>query len=105
MRSYVLNRGETLGLQDARGTEVGVAAGDVWLTQPRDAVDYVLRPGERTCVRRRGKVLIYAFKDSKVELSGGGTVLGIWPRCASVQDGPRWPSLPALLRLAPVFGA
>jgi len=63
-----LKRGSTLKLERGRGTVVRMVAGKVWLTQHRDAADYIMRAGDRLALNGAGVTLIHACADSSLRL-------------------------------------
>jgi hypothetical protein len=65
-----LQRAATCRLNgDRRGAEIRCSRGLLWVTQPRDPRDYVLRAGEGMAITRRGPILIQALSDSAVQLT------------------------------------
>ena len=46
------------------GSTLFCDTGVLWITQAGDQRDYVLQPGEKMVVTRRGKVLIEAMRDA-----------------------------------------
>jgi hypothetical protein len=64
-----LRRGTTMKLEPARGTEVRVIAGNVWLTQHKDGADHMMGAGESIVLNGKGTTLIYAFADSSLRLA------------------------------------
>jgi hypothetical protein len=66
-----LERGQTLGLSDARGASVSVHAGEVWVTQEGDRADRVLGAGERLVLERDGLAVLQALADARVAIGTG----------------------------------
>ncbi|MCP4023835.1 MAG: DUF2917 domain-containing protein [Desulfobacteraceae bacterium] len=54
---------------DARGVSIRCDDGFLWVTQPNDSRDHILRIGKTFNVTRKGKVAVVAFKDSIVRFS------------------------------------
>ena len=50
---------------DARGGELAVLSGQVWLTRTRDPVDYVLAAGERVHIEPHRQVVVAAWDRSE----------------------------------------
>ena len=53
---------------DQRGAHIHALAGNLWVTQRGDQVDYLLRPGECLKVERDGLVLIQGLKAARFRL-------------------------------------
>lgn len=45
------------------GTTLWCDSGVLWVTQPGDCKDYVLTPGQKMTVTKRGKLVIEAMRD------------------------------------------
>jgi hypothetical protein len=58
--SYVLPEGQVCGWELRAGAEVRVAQGRVWLTQEKDAEDYIVVAGSGFVVGCQGKVVVEA---------------------------------------------
>ena len=58
--SVALQPSQPLDLRDAKGTVVTARAGTIWITQPDDRRDIVLRPGQSFTVDRDGLTLVSA---------------------------------------------
>jgi len=63
-----LQRGRFLRVVDGAGSTVTAHAGSVWLTEPDNPRDVVLRPGQSFRLAGRGLVLIEAFSDASISL-------------------------------------
>jgi len=63
-----LRNGQTLCLRDALGTEIRVTEGSLWLTQDRDAKDYVITAGGSFRIDRQGAVVLTACKGVRLDL-------------------------------------
>ncbi len=63
-----LPRQATLGIEDARGMRLAVAAGKVWLTQHGDPRDVVLGPGESFVIDRAGRTVVQALDAAQLSL-------------------------------------
>ena len=57
---------------DARGTQISSVGGNLWVTQQGDPVDYLLRPGEKVKISRRGMVLVQGFPTAHVRILPAG---------------------------------
>ena len=67
-RRSVLNRRETLVLENAQGTIIAVDRGCLWVTLERDLRDIVLVKGRRFQIDRSGRTIIAAEADSTLRL-------------------------------------
>ncbi|HEX8010979.1 MAG TPA: DUF2917 domain-containing protein [Casimicrobiaceae bacterium] len=67
-RRSVLNKRQTLLLEDAQGTVVAVERGCVWITLERDPRDVVLAKGMRFEIDRPGRTIIAAETASTLRL-------------------------------------
>jgi hypothetical protein len=67
-RRHVLQRRQTLVLQQARGTVVVVDRGSVWITLERDPRDIVLVQGMRFEIDRPGRTILAAEAPSTLRL-------------------------------------
>jgi hypothetical protein len=67
-RRAVLNRRETLVLENAEGTIIAVDRGCLWVTLERDLRDIILTKGMRFQVDRSGRTIIAAETDSTLRL-------------------------------------
>src|SRR3990170_2219802 len=66
-----LHIGQTLCLRDALGMEIRVREGSLWLTQERDAQDYVIGTGGSFRIDRQGAVLLTALPSAPQSVRGG----------------------------------
>ncbi|HVN53057.1 MAG TPA: DUF2917 domain-containing protein [Anaerolineaceae bacterium] len=53
---------------DARGVQILALAGALWVTQQGDAQDFLLRPGERMEITRKGIVLVQGFPAARLRV-------------------------------------
>jgi hypothetical protein len=67
--SIGLNRGKLMRIDDARGIEVSVVYGSVWLTQHASTDDVCIGTGESFRIGRDGPTLVSATKPSLVALT------------------------------------
>ena len=72
-RRVALAPGDSINLDDARGTTVRVGRGQLWITQYGDPVDHVLAAGDTWAVERNGRTVVQAQSDTLVDLTGPGT--------------------------------
>src|SRR3972149_1322912 len=69
-RAVELRKGELWRLEnDLRGLSVVCKEGMVWITQEGDLKDYVLAPGQRFVVARRGSVVVGACTDARLRVA------------------------------------
>ena len=52
-----------------RGSTLFCDAGVLWVTQPGDYRDYILWPGDKMAVTKRGKVLVEAMRDADFHIA------------------------------------
>ncbi|MBK6803508.1 MAG: DUF2917 domain-containing protein [Betaproteobacteria bacterium] len=71
-RRLTLAPGDSINLDDARGTIVRVGRGRLWITQYGDPVDHVLAAGDTWAVERDGRTVVQAQSDTLVDLTGPG---------------------------------
>jgi hypothetical protein len=67
--TLALARGDMLSLDDARGVEISVQRGALWVTQERSRADHFVGPGARFTVSRRGRTVVEALERGLVQLS------------------------------------
>jgi len=53
---------------DARGMQISSSGGNLWVTQQGDPVDYMLRPGEKVKISRKGLVIVQGFPNARVRI-------------------------------------
>lgn len=58
-----------LRLQRCKGTRVECRAGSLWITQDRDAKDYILGPGQTLELEHDGDAIVFALLQSELMLS------------------------------------
>ena len=51
------------------GSTLFCDAGILWITQAGDRQDYVLLPGQKLTVNKRGKVLVEAMRDANLHVA------------------------------------
>ena len=69
-RAVELRKGELWRLEnDVRGLSVVCMEGMLWITQEGDLKDYVLAPGQRFVVARRGSVVVGACTDARLRVA------------------------------------
>ncbi|MBJ6724593.1 DUF2917 domain-containing protein [Geomesophilobacter sediminis] len=83
---------------DCRGIRVRCLAGVLWLTQCGDERDYLLRPEEEFVVRRRGKVIIEAWRDAVLTLPPEAEPTGWLERLACRFAALRRPVIPTTIK-------
>ncbi len=54
-----------------RGARIRCSRGTLWVTQPGDPADYILRAGDGLTVTRPGMILVQALSDAAVQLTPG----------------------------------
>lgn len=62
-----LRNGQTLCLHDALGMEIRVREGSLWLTQERDAQDYIITAGGSFRIDRQGAVVLTAPRGARMD--------------------------------------
>ncbi len=69
-RAIQLRKGELWRLEnDLRGLSIACLEGILWITQEGDPRDYVLEPGQRFVIARRGSVVIEACADARLRVA------------------------------------
>lgn len=58
-----------LKLEQSRGIRVTCRSGSLWVTQDRDARDYILGPGETLELEHAGDAIVFALAQSELILS------------------------------------
>jgi hypothetical protein len=61
-------------LDGAKGLQITAVKGTVWLTQAMDPRDIILTRGQSFIVDRKGRVVVYAFKDAAIVVGPAGHV-------------------------------
>lgn len=69
-RRLALAPGDSINLDDARGTTLRVARGRLWVTQYGDPTDYVLEAGHTWTIERRGRTIVQAQRDALFDVVG-----------------------------------
>jgi hypothetical protein len=60
--SRELNRGQPISMDgDRRGSRLRCLSGQVWITQPGDAMDHLLAAGNDFIITRPGRVVVQAL--------------------------------------------
>lgn len=54
---------------DPRGARLEALHGLVWVTQDNDPQDYMLTPGQKLTLTRRGRVLVEALPEARIRFS------------------------------------
>ena len=62
-------RGSALRIDDGRGILIGVAEGEVWLTQEGSCKDHIMRAGQYFRLDRDGAAIAHAFRGSELTLT------------------------------------
>ena len=65
-----LASGDSINLDDARGTTLRVGRGQLWVTQHGDPTDYVLEAGDTWTIERRGRTIVQAQRDALFDVVG-----------------------------------
>jgi hypothetical protein len=69
-RSVTLHQGELWPItSDLRGLAIESRQGTLWVTQEGDPKDYILEPGQRLVVTRRGTLVVQAFSDARLRVA------------------------------------
>ena len=85
LAATVLERGQSLPLQDARGSLVLCLSGSLWLTQEGDPRDVVLEAGDEALIDRDGLSLVYALSDARFVQSNDRAALDVLLRARQAQ--------------------
>ena len=64
-------------LENAKGQQITVLAGVVWLTQANDPRDLILGEGQSFVVERNGRTVLFALKDSAVTIGPEGHIAAV----------------------------
>jgi hypothetical protein len=69
-RAIQLRKGELWHLEnDLRGLSIACMEGILWITQEGDPKDYIVEPGQRYVITRRGSVVIEACADARLRVA------------------------------------
>jgi hypothetical protein len=69
-RSIALRKGEVWPITSSlRGLAIECRQGILWVTQEGDPKDYILEPGQRFVVARRGSVVVEACSDARLRVA------------------------------------
>jgi hypothetical protein len=86
-RAIQLRKGELWHLEDdLRGLSIACMEGILWITQEGDPKDYVIEPGQRYVIARRGSVVIEACADARLRVA---PPLEIVPSRTDLSAAPR----------------
>ncbi len=69
---HSLAPGDSINLDDARGTTLRVRRGQLWVTQYGDPTDYVLEAGDTWTIERRGRTIVQAQRNALFDVVGPG---------------------------------
>jgi len=61
-------------IEGGKGLQITAVAGTVWLTQANDERDVILTRGQSFILDRRGRAVVYAFKDSAIVVGPAGHI-------------------------------
>ena len=64
----VLNPGQVLTIDDAKGVHIRPVGAKVWVTEEGDCSDFVVNPGEEFVVSHDGRTVVQAIDTTWVEL-------------------------------------
>ena len=70
--TLLLEAGQLLTLDDARGARIEPREGVLWITQEGEPRDFVVAAGECFVVCRDGRTLVQAIEPARVRLGGAG---------------------------------
>jgi hypothetical protein len=69
-KSVTLRKGELWPItSDLRGLAIESREGILWVTQKDDPEDYILEPGQRFVVTRRGTLVVQAISDARLRVA------------------------------------
>lgn len=68
MAIHLLSRRQLHSIEDASGVRITCRAGALWVTIDNDLTDYVLEPGETFVTSAHARALVYALRDSRMDL-------------------------------------
>lgn len=64
----VLEPGQVLTIDDAKGVHIRPVGAKVWVTEEGDCSDFVVNPGEEFIVSRKGRTVVQAIDTTWVDL-------------------------------------
>jgi len=64
----VLEPGQVLTIDDAKGVHIRPVGAKVWVTEEGDCSDFVVNPGEEFVVSRKGRTVVQAIDTTWVDL-------------------------------------
>ncbi|HVN54584.1 MAG TPA: DUF2917 domain-containing protein [Anaerolineaceae bacterium] len=59
---------------DARGKQITSVRGNLWVTQQGDPQDYLLHPGEKLKISRKGMILVQGTPNARLRISPSGKI-------------------------------
>jgi hypothetical protein len=86
-RRISLKANELLNLDDARGSTIRVARGQVWMTQYGDLADHVLEAGDSWAIERNGRTVLQAQQPTIVDVVGDAASRIVVPVAATPEPG------------------
>ena len=86
-RRISLQANELLNLDDARGSTIRVARGQVWITQYGDLADHVLDAGDSWAIERNGRTVLQAQNATIVDVVGPAASRIVIPVAAVPEPG------------------
>jgi len=86
-RRISLQANELLNLDDARGSTIRVARGQVWITQYGDLADHVLDAGDSWAIERNGRTVLQAQNATIVDVIGPAASRLVIPVAATPEPG------------------
>jgi hypothetical protein len=73
-------------LQDAKGQQITVLQGVVWVTQANDPRDIILGKGQSFVVERKGRTVLFALKEAAVTIGPEGHIAAVALEGTSLRD-------------------
>lgn len=67
-REFVMVKGALLRIDPLAGDSLRVRSGGVWVTQPADSRDYVLKSGDSLALNGKGPALAVAYQPTLLDL-------------------------------------
>lgn len=86
-RRISLQANELVNLDDARGTTVRVARGQVWMTQYGDLADHVLDAGDSWAIERNGRTVLQAQHATILDVVGPAAARAVVPVASAPEPG------------------